>query len=105
MDLTRPIWIGPHRVVTVWWRHDARGNRPVGLVTVNVETGALNPIVEGSVGDVAVSRELGQVAFRLGGSLGRIGLYDIDSKEVSYLPRTGEELIRVELDGAGEDAV
>ena len=105
MDLTRPIWIGPHRVVTVWWRHDAQGNRPVGLVIVNVETGELNPIVEGNVGDVAVSRDVGQVAFRFGARLGRIGLYDIGTDEVSFLPRTGEELVRVELDGANEDAV
>lgn len=105
MDLQRPIWIGPHRVVTVWWRHDTQGNRPVGLVIVNVETGALNPIVEGSVGDVAVSRDLGQIAFRFGARLGRIGLYDIAADEVSFLPPRGEEVVRVELDGANEDAV
>jgi hypothetical protein len=105
MDLQRPIWIGPHRVVTVWWRHDAQGNRPVGLVIVNVETGALKSIVEGNVDDIAVSHELGQVAFRFGTGLGRIGLYDIGADEVSFLPRTGEDIIRVELEGAREDAV
>jgi hypothetical protein len=105
MDLQRPIWIGPRRVVTVWWRHDARGNRPVSLATVDVPTGVVRPIVEGPVGDVAVSLELGQVAFRFGARLGQIGLYDIESGEVRYLPRTGEQILRVELDGADEDAV
>ena len=104
MDLTRPVWIGPHRVVTVWWRHDAKGNRPVGLVIVNVETGELDPIFEGSVGDVSVSRELGQVAFRAGGAMGRIGLYDIGTGDLSFLPTT-EPISRVELDGTAEDAV
>ena len=104
MDLTRPIWIGPRRVVTVWWRHDARGNRPVGLVVVDVQTGALDPIFEGSVGDVSVSRKLGHVAFRAGAAHGRIGLYDISTGEVRFVS-TAEPLARVELDGTAEDAV
>lgn len=105
MDLQRPIWIGAHKVVTVWWRHDARGNRPVGLATVSVPTGEVKPIVEGPIGDIAVSRELGQVAFRFGARLGRVGLYEIETGSVRFLPRTGEEIVRVELDGADEDAV
>jgi hypothetical protein len=104
MDLQRPIWIGPHRVVAVWWRHDARGNRPVGLVVVNVETGALDPIFEGLVGDVSVSRTLGHVAFRAGAAHGRIGLYDISTGDVRFVS-TAEPLARVELQGTAEDAV
>ena len=105
MDLQRPIWIGQHRVVTVWWRHDAQGNRPVGLAIVHVPTGEVHPIVRGYISDVAVSRPLGQVVFRRGIGIGRVGLYRIDTGEASYLPMTGEEIVRVEIDGAYEDAV
>lgn len=106
MDLQRPVWIGPHRVVTVWWRHDERGNRPVGLVIVHVPTGEVHPIVKGYVSDVAVSRALGLVMFRRGTGNGRIGFYRIGTgDEVSYLPRTGEEILQVEVCGANEDAV
>jgi hypothetical protein len=93
MDLQRPIWIGPHRVVTVWWRH-------------HVPTGEVHPIVKGYITDVAVSRALGLVTFRRGAGNGRIGLYRIGTgDEVSYLPRTGEEILRVEIHGTNEDAV
>jgi hypothetical protein len=105
MDLQRPLWIGPHRVVTVWWRHDQEGNRPVGLVIVNVATGDVEPIVEGRVGDISVSRKLGLIAFRLGLAKGRIALYDIDTGNISFVPRGTAEVVRVELDGAYEDAV
>jgi hypothetical protein len=106
MDLQRPIWIGPHRVVTVWWRHDDQGNRPVGLAIVHVPTGEVHPIVKGYITDVAVSRALGLVTFRRGTGNGRIGLYRIGTgDEVSYLPRTGEEILRVEINGTNEDAV
>jgi hypothetical protein len=105
MDLQRPIWIGPHRVVTVRWRHDQEGNRPVGLVIVDVATGDAEPIIEGRVGDVSVSRTLGLIAFRLGPAKGRIALYDIDTGNISFVPRRTAEIVRVELDGAHEDAV
>ena len=104
MDLTRPVWIGPHRVVTVWWRHDAQGNRTVGLVVVNVETGELDPIFEGTVGDVSVSRKLGHVAFRAGAAHGKIGLYAIETGRLRFLSTT-DPLARVELAGTAEDAV
>jgi hypothetical protein len=105
MDLQRPIWIGPHRVVTVWWRHDQEGNRPVGLVIVDVATGDVEPIIEGRVGDVSVSRKLGLIAFRLGPAKGRIALYDIDTGSISFVTRGTAEVVRVELEGSHEDAV
>jgi hypothetical protein len=95
--LLRPVWLNGRTLVAWWWNQ----NGVVGLVKVNVATGAVSGLARGDVVDYSVSRSLGKLAYRMAD--GTIRLYDIASGTKTVVPGgdspTGP---RVFVDGALE---
>ena len=103
--LSRPVWVGAHRVVAQWREvvdRDQGFSVPRGLVFVDTRTGHVSePIVEAAVTSFAYSRELRTVVYRtLRGSL---GAHDLGTGETAPIPG-GRALpgTYVHLDGALE---
>jgi hypothetical protein len=86
--LTRPVWVGPHRVVAQWREVvdlDQGFSVPRGLVLVDTETGQVSePIVEGAVTSFASSRELRIVVYRT--LKGFLGVHDLRTEETTPIP-------------------
>jgi len=108
MGLTRPVWLDADTLVAWWWaqKPDLSGFRPMGLVSVDVATGQVDPtpIAKARVVDFSVSRELGSIAYRT--RLGDLFLYDVATGTTTALPG-GRKLIgwHLHLDGSYELAV
>ncbi len=96
--LLRPVWLDPKTLVA--WSWGRRGVK--GLVTVDVPTGAVAPLVKGRVMDYSVSRTLGQMAIRFRG--GAVSLVDLRSHPYAITPLPGSEPngFRVFVSGALE---
>ncbi len=83
--LLRPVWLDPKTLVA--WSWGRRGVK--GLVTVDVPSGAVAPLVKGKVMDYSVSRALGKVAIRLRG--GAVSLVNLRSHPYAVTPLPGSE--------------
>jgi hypothetical protein len=96
--LLRPGWLDAKTLVAWSWApHSIKG-----LVTVDVGTGTVAPLINGKILDYSVSRALGQMAARFRG--GAISLVDLGSEPftVTPLPGTEPKGYRVFLSGALE---
>lgn len=87
---SRPVWLDDQTIVSlVWERHPKGWYDPTSLVTVSVETGEVQEIVDGFVADYVVARDAGQVIFRR--LKGRIVAYDTATATTTTIP-SGKEL-------------
>ena len=84
--LLRPVWLDDSTLVVWRWEPTGRGfNKPMGLLRISAETGeVLGEIVSGRVMDFAVSREAGQVVYRM--KKGRIAVYDAATDSSCSVP-------------------
>ena len=86
--LSRPVWVGPHKVVAQWREVvdlDEGFSVPRGLVLVNTRTGRVSaPIAEGFITSFAYSRTRNLIVYRTVRSV--IGMYDLGTREVSIIP-------------------
>ena len=96
--LLRPVWLDAKTLVAwSWGPHSVKG-----LVTIDVATGTVTPLINGKVFDYSVSRALGQMAVRFRG--GSISLVDLgtDPYAVTPLPGPQPKGYRLSLSGALE---
>jgi Tol biopolymer transport system component len=104
--LLRPVWLDDSTLVVWRWEPTDRGfNKPTGLLRISAETGeVLGEIVSGRVMDFAVSREAGQVVYRM--KKGRIAVYDAATDSSSSVPGGRDAPFgHVHVDGSLELAI
>jgi dipeptidyl aminopeptidase/acylaminoacyl peptidase len=104
--LLRPVWLDDPTLVVWRWTRTERGfNRPAGLLLVSAATGEVQEeIATGYVTDFAVSRQLGQVVYRL--QRGRIVVYDAASQTSVTVPGGRDAPFgKVHIDGSLELAI
>jgi WD40 repeat protein len=95
--LLRPVWLDGHTLAAWWWNRTG----VVGLVKIDVPTGAVSGLARAAVIDYSVSRPLGTLAYRTDD--GTIRLYDIAAGTKTTMPGgTSPSGPRVFLDGALE---
>jgi dipeptidyl aminopeptidase/acylaminoacyl peptidase len=95
--LLRPVWLNGHTLAAWWWNRTG----VVGLVKVDVASGAVSGLAHAPVIDYSVSRSVGDLAYRTDD--GTIRLYDISSGTKTVVPGgTSPSGPRVFLDGALE---
>jgi hypothetical protein len=83
-NLLRPVWIDAKHLVAWKWK----GGQPVGLIEITVATGNMRALLDGSVTDFSVSRDLHRIVVRL--DFQQIELYDLRTGTVSKVPGGGD---------------
>jgi Tol biopolymer transport system component len=99
--LLRPLWLDADTLVAWWWAQAGTGFEPEGLVTVEVGTGTVSPLIAGPIVDYSLSRPLHRIAYRL--DSGSVRIYDLDTSTTT--PVAGGRFMlgsRVWLDGSLE---